>query len=126
MVIFRENSEDIYAGVEFEAGSPESEAMVKVLQEQFGVTQIRFPTEVGLGIKPISRQGTERLVKQALDYAIKNDRSSVTLVHKGNIMKFTEGAFRWRPLGHNKKSYQWQKYNCKRCYLRCLFTTNFN
>jgi len=94
MVIFRENSEDIYAGVEFEAGSPESDAMVKVLQEQFGVTQIRFPTEVGLGVKPISKQGTERLVKQALDYAIKNDRSSVTLVHKGNIMKFTEGAFR--------------------------------
>jgi isocitrate dehydrogenase len=94
MVIFRENSEDIYAGVEFEAGSPESDAMVKVLQEQFGVTQIRFPTDVGLGVKPISKQGTERLVKQALDYAIKNDRSSVTLVHKGNIMKFTEGAFR--------------------------------
>ena len=94
MVIFRENSEDIYAGVEFEAGSPESDAMVKVLQEQFGVTQIRFPTDVGLGVKPISKQGTERLVKQALDYAIKNNRSSVTLVHKGNIMKFTEGAFR--------------------------------
>ena len=94
MVIFRENSEDIYAGVEFEAGSPESDAMVKVLQEQFGVTQIRFPSDVGLGVKPISKQGTERLVKQALDYAIKNDRSSVTLVHKGNIMKFTEGAFR--------------------------------
>ena len=94
MVIFRENSEDIYAGVEFEAGSPESDAMVKVLQEQFGVTQIRFPEEVGLGVKPISKQGTERLVKQALDYAIKNNRSSVTLVHKGNIMKFTEGAFR--------------------------------
>ena len=94
MVIFRENSEDIYAGVEFEAGSPESDAMVKVLQEQFGVTQIRFPSEVGLGVKPISKQGTERLVKQAIDYAIKNDRSSVTLVHKGNIMKFTEGAFR--------------------------------
>ena len=94
MVIFRENSEDIYAGVEFEAGSPESDAMVKVLQEQFGVTQIRFPSNVGLGVKPISKQGTERLVKQALDYAIKNDRSSVTLVHKGNIMKFTEGAFR--------------------------------
>ena len=94
MVIFRENSEDIYAGVEFEAGSSESDAMVKVLQEQFGVTQIRFPSDVGLGVKPISKQGTERLVKQALDYAIKNDRSSVTLVHKGNIMKFTEGAFR--------------------------------
>ena len=94
MVIFRENSEDIYAGVEFEAGSPESDAMVKVLQEQFGVTEIRFPSDVGLGVKPISKQGTQRLVKQALDYAIKNDRSSVTLVHKGNIMKFTEGAFR--------------------------------
>ena len=94
MVIFRENSEDIYAGVEFEAGSPESDAMVKVLQEQFGVTQIRFPSDVGLGVKPISKQGTERLVKQALDYAIKNDRSSVTLVHKGNIMKFTEGQFK--------------------------------
>ena len=94
MVIFRENSEDIYAGVEFEAGSPESDAMVKVLQEQFGVTQIRFPENVGLGVKPISKQGTERLVKQAIDYAIKNNRSSVTLVHKGNIMKFTEGAFR--------------------------------
>merc|ERR1711965_439615 len=68
--------------------------MVKVLQEQFGVTQIRFPTDVGLGVKPISKQGTERLVKKALDYAIKNDRSSLTLVHKGNIMKFTEGAFK--------------------------------
>ena len=94
MVIFRENSEDIYAGVEFEAGYPESDAMVKVLQEQFGVTQIRFPSDVGLGVKPISKQGTERLVKQALDYAIKTDRSSVTLVNKGNITKFTEGAFR--------------------------------
>jgi isocitrate dehydrogenase len=94
MVIFRENSEDIYAGVEFEAGSPEADAMVKILQEQFGVTQIRFPENVGLGLKPISKQGTERLVKQAIDYAIRNNRSSVTLVHKGNIMKFTEGAFR--------------------------------
>ena len=94
MVIFRENSEDIYAGVEFEAGSPEADAMVKVLQEQFGVTQIRFPQNVGLGVKPISKQGTERLVKQAIDYAIKNNRTSVTLVHKGNIMKYTEGAFR--------------------------------
>ena len=75
-------------------GSPESVAMVNVLQEQFGVTQIRFPENVGLGVKPISKQGTERLVKQAIDYAIKNNRSSVTLVHKGNIMKFTEGAFR--------------------------------
>ncbi len=94
MVIFRENSEDIYAGIEFEAGSKESYKMVKILQKQFGVTKIRFPSNVGIGIKPISADGTKRLVTQAIDYAIKNNRSSVTLVHKGNIMKFTEGAFR--------------------------------
>ena len=94
MVIFRENSEDIYAGVEFEGGSDESNKLVKILQEQFDVNKIRFTEDVGLGVKPISRNGTERLVKQAIDYAIKNDRDSVTLVHKGNIMKFTEGAFR--------------------------------
>ena len=94
MVIFRENSEDIYAGVEFEAGSNESDEMVKILQKQFGVNKIRFPSNVGIGVKPISVDGTKRLVTQAIDYAIKNNRSSVTLVHKGNIMKFTEGAFR--------------------------------
>ena len=94
MVIFRENSEDIYAGVEFEGGSDESNRLVKVLQEQFDVNKIRFTEDVGLGVKPISKNGTKRLVKQAIDYAIKNDRDSVTLVHKGNIMKFTEGAFR--------------------------------
>ena len=94
MVIFRENSEDIYAGVEFEGGSDESNRLVKVLQEQFDVNKIRYTEDVGLGVKPISKSGTERLVKQAIDYAIKNDRDSVTLVHKGNIMKFTEGAFR--------------------------------
>ncbi len=94
MVIFRENSEDIYAGVEFEGGSDESNRLVKVLHEQFDVNKIRFTEDVGLGVKPISKSGTERLVKQAIDYAIKNDRDSVTLVHKGNIMKFTEGAFR--------------------------------
>ena len=94
MVIFRENSEDIYAGVEFEGGSDESNRLVKVLQEQFDVNKIRFTEDVGLGVKPISKNGTERLVKQAIDYAIKNNRDSVTLVHKGNIMKFTEGAFR--------------------------------
>ena len=94
MIIFRENSEDIYAGVEFEGGSDESNRLVKVLQEQFDVNKIRFTEDVGLGVKPISKNGTERLVKQAIDYAIKNDRDSVTLVHKGNIMKFTEGAFR--------------------------------
>ena len=93
-VIFRENSEDIYAGVEFEGGSDESNKLVKILQEQFDVNKIRFTEDVGLGVKPISKNGTERLVKQAIDYAIKNDRDSVTLVHKGNIMKFTEGAFR--------------------------------
>ena len=116
MVIFRENSEDIYAGVEFEAGSSESDAMVKVLQEQFGVTQIRFPSDVGLGVKPISKQGTERLVKQALDYAIKNDRSSVTLVHKGNIMKFTEGYFKKWTYDYAEKQYgdkvfTWAQYD---------------
>ena len=94
MVIFRENAEDIYAGVEFEAGSKESDEMVKILQKQFGITKIRFPSNVGIGIKPISVDGTKRLITQAIDYAIKNNRSSVTLVHKGNIMKFTEGAFR--------------------------------
>ena len=94
MVIFRENSEDIYAGVEFEGGSDESNRLVKVLQEQFDVNKIRFTEDVGLGVKPISKNGTVLLVKQAIDYAIKNDRDSVTLVHKGNIMKFTEGAFR--------------------------------
>ena len=94
MVIFRENSEDIYAGVEFEGGSDESNRLVKVLQEQFDVNKIRFTEDVGLGVKPISKSGTSRLVKKAIDYAIDNNRSSVTLVHKGNIMKYTEGAFR--------------------------------
>jgi isocitrate dehydrogenase len=94
MVIFRENSEDIYAGVEFLAGSEESDKLVSFLKSDFGIEKIRFTKNVGLGIKPISEEGTKRLVKQAFDYAIQNDRESVTLVHKGNIMKFTEGAFR--------------------------------
>ena len=94
MVIFRENSEDIYAGVEFASDSKESAELVKILQDQFNVDQIRFPQNVGLGVKPISEEGTKRLVKRAFEYAIEHDRSSVTLVHKGNIMKFTEGAFR--------------------------------
>ena len=93
MVIFRENSEDIYAGIEFMAKSDEAIKLIKILQEQFGTTQIRFPDTAGIGVKPISEEGTKRLVKQAFDYAIANDRSSVTLVHKGNIMKYTEGAF---------------------------------
>ena len=94
MVIFRENSEDIYAGVEFASDSKESAELVKILQDKFNVDQIRFPQNVGLGVKPISEEGTKRLVKRAFEYAIEQDRSSVTLVHKGNIMKFTEGAFR--------------------------------
>ena len=94
MVIFRENSEDIYCGVEFEANSKESDKLLKILKKDFDVTKVRFDENVGIGIKPISKSGTERLVKKAIDYAINNNRSSVTLVHKGNIMKFTEGAFR--------------------------------
>jgi isocitrate dehydrogenase len=94
MVIFRENSEDIYAGVEWQAETAEARKVIKFLQEEMGVANIRFPETSGIGIKPISREGTERLVRAALDFAISHDRSSVTLVHKGNIMKFTEGAFR--------------------------------
>ncbi len=94
MVIFRENSEDIYAGIEFEAESDKARKLIKFLQDEFGVTKIRFPGTSGIGVKPVSREGTERLVRKAIQYAIDNDRPSVTLVHKGNIMKFTEGAFR--------------------------------
>ncbi len=94
MVIFRENSEDIYAGIEWQAGTPEVRKVIDFLVDEMGVTQIRFPDTAGIGIKPVSEQGTKRLVRKALQYAIDNDRSSVTLVHKGNIMKFTEGAFK--------------------------------
>lgn len=94
MVIFRENSEDIYAGVEWKAGSPEAEKVIKFLTEEMGVKKIRFTENCGIGIKPVSEEGTKRLVRKALQYAVDNDRSSVTLVHKGNIMKFTEGAFK--------------------------------
>ncbi len=94
MVIFRENSEDIYAGVEWEEGSAEVKKVIDFLQNEMGVTKIRFPGSSGIGIKPVSREGTERLVRKAIQYAIDNDRASVTLVHKGNIMKFTEGGFR--------------------------------
>ena len=94
MVIFRENSEDVYAGIEWEAGSPEVERVIDFLQNEMGVDKIRFPDTSGLGIKPISQQGTSRIVRAAIKYAIENDRGSVTLVHKGNIMKFTEGGFR--------------------------------
>ena len=94
MVIFRENTEDIYAGVEWEADSEGSEKMLKFLQEEMGVHKIRFPQHCGIGIKPISVEGTERLVAKALQYTIDEDRDSLTFVHKGNIMKFTEGAFK--------------------------------
>lgn len=94
MVIFRENSEDIYAGIEWKAGSPEVEKVIKFLREEMGVTNIRFPENCGIGIKPVSEEGTKRLVRKALQYTVDNDRESLTLVHKGNIMKFTEGAFK--------------------------------
>jgi len=94
IVIFRENTEDIYAGIEWAAESPEAKRVIEFLQKEMGVQKIRFPDTSGIGIKPVSREGTERLVRAALDYAIAHDRKSVTLVHKGNIMKFTEGAFR--------------------------------
>ena len=94
MVIFRENSEDIYAGIEFEAESDKAKKLIKFLQEEMGVKKIRFPETSGIGIKPVSREGTERLVRKAIQYAIDNDKSSVTIVHKGNIMKYTEGGFR--------------------------------
>ncbi len=94
MVIFRENSEDIYAGIEWPAGSDQAAKLIDWLQREMGVTKIRFPATSGLGIKPISREGTERLVRAAIDYALRYGRKSITFVHKGNIMKFTEGAFR--------------------------------
>jgi len=94
MVIFRENSEDIYAGIEWEAGSEKAKKLIRFLIEEMGVRKIRFPATSGIGIKPVSREGTERLVRKAIQYAIDNDKPSVTLVHKGNIMKFTEGSFR--------------------------------
>jgi len=94
MVIFRENSEDIYAGIEFEAESDKAKKLIKFLQDEMGVKKLRFPDTSGIGIKPVSREGTERLVRKAIQYAIDNERSSVTVVHKGNIMKYTEGAFR--------------------------------
>ncbi len=94
MVIFRENSEDIYAGIEWAAGTDEVKKVIRFLKDEMGVSKIRFPDTSGIGIKPVSREGTERLVRKAIQYAIDTDRDSVTLVHKGNIMKFTEGAFK--------------------------------
>ena len=94
MIIFRENSEDVYAGIEWEAGSSDVQKVINFLQNEMGVTKIRFPDTSGIGIKPISSEGTSRIVRAAINYAIDQDKSSVTIVHKGNIMKFTEGGFR--------------------------------
>ena len=94
MVVFRENTEDIYAGIEWAAGTPEVRKVINFLQKEMGVSKIRFPETSGIGIKPVSREGSERLIRAAIQYAIDNGRKSVTLVHKGNIMKFTEGAFK--------------------------------
>ncbi|HAO5625035.1 TPA: NADP-dependent isocitrate dehydrogenase [Listeria monocytogenes] len=113
MVIFRENTEDIYAGIEFKEGSIESKKLIYFLKSEFGVDKIRFPETSGIGIKPISKEGTERLVRSAIEYAIKEGRKSLTLVHKGNIMKFTEGAFK-----------NWGYDLCEREYGDKVFTWN--
>ena len=105
MTIFRENSEDIYAGIEWKAGSPEAIKVIKFLKEEMGVTKIRFDQDCGIGIKPVSKQGTERLVRKALQYVVDNDRESLTIVHKGNIMKFTEGAFKEWAYGIAEKEF---------------------
>ena len=105
MVIFRENTEDIYAGIEWQAGTPEAKKVIEFLQKEMGVKKIRFPQTSGIGIKPVSSEGTERLVRAAIEYAIAHKRKSVTFVHKGNIMKFTEGAFRDWGYGLAKKEY---------------------
>ncbi|MBB5148051.1 MULTISPECIES: NADP-dependent isocitrate dehydrogenase [Ureibacillus] len=116
MVIFRENTEDIYAGIEYEAQSENAKKLISILQEEFGVNKIRFPESSAIGIKPISIEGTERLVRAAIEYAIREGRKSVTLVHKGNIMKFTEGGFKkWgyelaeREFGD--KVFTWDQYD---------------
>ncbi|EGG0373574.1 NADP-dependent isocitrate dehydrogenase [Listeria monocytogenes] len=116
MVIFRENTEDIYAGIEFKEGSEESKKLIDFLKSEFGVDKIRFPETSGIGIKPISKEGTERLVRSAIEYAIKEDRKSLTLVHKGNIMKFTEGAFKnWGydlcECEYGDKVFTWNEYD---------------
>jgi isocitrate dehydrogenase len=105
-VIFRENSEDIYAGIEWQAESADAKKVIGFLQKEMGVKKIRFPETSGIGVKPVSREGSERLIRAALDYAISHKRKSVTLVHKGNIMKFTEGAFRDWGYELVKKEYQ--------------------
>jgi isocitrate dehydrogenase len=116
MVIFRENTEDIYAGIEWQAGTPEVKKVIEFLQKEMGVKKIRFPETSGIGVKPVSSEGSERLIRAAIEYAIRHGRKSVTLVHKGNIMKFTEGAFKnWgyelaeREFGD--KTFTWAQYD---------------
>lgn len=116
MVIFRENTEDIYAGIEYPEGSEEAKKLIKFLQEELGVTKIRFPGSSGVGIKPVSEEGTKRLVRAAIDYALAEGRKSVTLVHKGNIMKYTEGAFKqWgyevAEQEYGDKVFTWDEYD---------------
>ena len=116
MVIFRENTEDIYAGIEFKEGTPEVKKLIDFLQDEMGAKNIRFPETSGIGVKPVSKEGTERLVRAAIQYAVDNNRKSLTLVHKGNIMKFTEGAFKqWGyDVVHNEfgdKVFTWQQYD---------------
>ncbi|MFQ3725980.1 NADP-dependent isocitrate dehydrogenase [Staphylococcus equorum] len=116
MVIFRENTEDIYAGIEFQEGTPEVKKLIEFLQNEMGAKNIRFPETSGIGVKPVSKEGTERLVRASIQYALENNRKSLTLVHKGNIMKFTEGAFKqWGyDLAHNEfgdKVFTWQQYD---------------
>lgn len=116
MVIFRENTEDIYAGIEYKEGTEEVKKLITFLQEEMGVEKIRFPETSGIGIKPVSKEGTTRLVRAAIDYAIKEGRKSVTLVHKGNIMKFTEGAFKnWgyelAEKEYGDKVFTWDQYD---------------
>jgi isocitrate dehydrogenase len=116
IVIFRENTEDIYAGIEFQEGSEEVRKLIKFLQEELGVKNIRFPGSSALGIKPVSEEGTKRLVRSAIDYALAEGRKSVTLVHKGNIMKYTEGAFKqWgyevAEQEYGDKTFTWNEYD---------------
>ncbi len=116
MVIFRENTEDIYAGIEWQKGSPEVQKVIEFLKNEMGVNKIRFPETSGIGIKPVSEEGTQRLVRGAIEYAIKHGRKSVTLVHKGNIMKFTEGAFKnWgyelAEKEYGDKVFTWAQYD---------------
>jgi isocitrate dehydrogenase len=116
MVIFRENTEDIYAGIEWQAGTPEVRKVIEFLQKEMGVKKIRFPETSGIGIKPVSSEGSKRLIRAAIEYAIKHKRKSVTLVHKGNIMKFTEGAFKnWgyelAEQEYADKTFTWAQYD---------------